>query len=396
MAEHQHQPLTTANNQWGDYYYYYQPDGYTRPLAASMAASPAVTLNTNTSAIAQSSSMSSFAAELAAGTPIVSNAILPWGPDDITGGRQHRPAVAELPSELPSDAQRSDSLSEVPSTRGSLPAGVPRIDYKQYAPPLFELSADSTTLTTQSAQLTDDAEALAACLRAQASVPPKPYVQVTGKRHNKVDFDIRLNLMPLLVPDDDRQRTNYVRCVASGETAHRGGQKEDVLPDVGDGGLEGWCRLFADDKTDHGKTFVFKRAVTNLDALWIDGQLRALLSAVGYKGNVAISFPVTHAQVIVQKPPRNRFVTGIKTMFKARAKYEVAMAIWPFADAPLGAEGRLCAVQSEEAWWREWRDAIRHAVKMKRVNCWITHEDKMEALMEGRSSGSLGVDWEQD
>jgi len=44
---------------------------------------------------------------------------------------------------------------------------------------------------------------------------------------------------------------------------------------------------------------------------------------------------------------------------------------------------RRCAVQEEEVWFADWRDAIRHAVIGKRKG-WVTVEDRLEFLMEPR------------
>jgi hypothetical protein len=52
-------------------------------------------------------------------------------------------------------------------------------------------------------------------------------------------------------------------------------------------------------------------------------------------------------------------------------------------------------VQSEEVWWREWRDPIKFAIATNR-NGWVTNEDKLEALMEGRGKGVSLVDWGPD
>lgn len=66
-----------------------------------------------------------------------------------------------------------------------------------------------------------------------------------------------------------------------------------------------------------------------------------------------MSFPVTHAKVVVQNQPKaNKFMTSMKKLFSGKHKYEVVQSVWPFATAKSGDEGRRCAVQSEEVWWR--------------------------------------------
>ncbi|AEO55382.1 hypothetical protein MYCTH_2299147 [Thermothelomyces thermophilus ATCC 42464] len=279
--------------------------------------------------------------------------------------------------------------------------GLPALDYRLYKPPLFELSSDKTTIKTTAAHLSTSAEALVALIRQQATVPPKPQVHIVGRRGSspnsgRVDFDIKLNLLPLLVPEDPRQRMDYLRCVGPGEVAFRGGSKPSTQPEVdGDGSLDAWAARFVAD-TASVKAFALERVVVNLDMDWLEGQIRKLVVGMRYPGTVAVSFPVTHNRVVVQNPDRvNKFITSVTGLFVGKRKYEVVKAVWPFATMPKGSEGegRRCAVQSEEVWWREWKDPIRYAIATKRHG-WVTNEDKLEALMEGTPSTTpADVDW---
>ncbi|KAF9869228.1 hypothetical protein CkaCkLH20_13299 [Colletotrichum karsti] len=270
--------------------------------------------------------------------------------------------------------------------------GLPRLDYKLYSPPQSSLSADCTALSCKSRNLSTNADALVSFIRTQASIPPKPVIHIKGTRGRKTDFDIKLNLMGLLVPDETNKRMQYLRCVGEGEVAYRGGTKADVIPEVGDRELEEWCRRFVEDPAQV-KTFSLDRVVANMDTMWIEGQLRALLAATQYKGALHVSFPVAHAKVVVQNQPKtNKFMTGMKKLFSGKHKYEVVQSVWPFASAKNGEEARRCAVQNEEVWWREWRDPIRYAISQKRQNgAYVTNEDKLEALMEGKGQDS--IDW---
>jgi hypothetical protein len=175
--------------------------------------------------------------------------------------------------------------------------GLPLLDYRLYQPPLFELSTDRTTIKSTAPYLSSNATALVSLIRAQSTVPPKPQIHIIGKRgHNKIDFAIKLNLMNLLVPDDARQRMDYMRCVAEGEVAMRGGLKPATVPNIGDGGLEEWARTFVED-AGGVKSFMLERVVANLDINWLEGQIRSLIASMAYKGVVTVSFPVTHAKV---------------------------------------------------------------------------------------------------
>ncbi|KAK4236365.1 hypothetical protein C8A03DRAFT_35739 [Achaetomium macrosporum] len=305
------------------------------------------------------------------------------------------------PAQEPLPTPESQSGGPKPPPRHP---GLPALDYRLYKPPLFELSQDKTTIKTSAAHLSARAEALVALIRQQATVPPKPQIHIVGRRGSspnsgRVDFSIKLNLLPLLVPDDPRERMDYLRCVGPGEVALRGGTKPSTQPDVeGDGGgLEAWAARFVADSASV-KAFALERVVVNLDGNWLEGQIRALVASMRYPGTVNVSFPVTHSRVVVQSPDRvNKFITSVAGFFAGKRKYEVVKAVWPFATMPRGAEvgggGRRCAVQSEETWWREWREPIRYAIANKRHG-WVTNEDKLELLMEGLPSGTPpDVDW---
>lgn len=276
--------------------------------------------------------------------------------------------------------------------------GLPCLDYQLYSPPLFELSSDCTTIKSSAAYLSSTTQALAALIRSQSTVPPKPQIHITGKRAHKVDFAVKLNLMPLLVPEDPRQRMDYIRCVGTGEAALRGGTRPGLEPDLGDNaGLDEWARRFVDD-TSPVKSFVLERTVVNLDTEWLEGRIRSLVASTAYKGVVTVSFPVTHARVEVQNPDKvNKLFTGLTALFVGKSTYEVVKAVWPFATCGRG-EGaeaggaRRCVVQSEEQWWKEWAQPIKFAIAGRRHG-WVTNEDKLEAIMEGKGKGVSTVNW---
>ncbi|KAI0555304.1 hypothetical protein F4679DRAFT_523077 [Xylaria curta] len=272
--------------------------------------------------------------------------------------------------------------------------GLPVLDYRQYLPPMFELSADSTTIISKANYLSENVKALSSLLRTLATVPPKPQILIHGSRGRKVDFSLRLNLMSLLVPDNPRDRMDYLRCVTTGEMAYRGSNEPSLKPELraGEDGLETWCARFIKDQSSV-KTFTLERVVANLDHNWIEGQIRSLIAATSYRGVVMVQFPVTHARVTIQNPDKvNKFFTSVTTLFTGKSKYEVVKAVWPFANAKNGEQGRKCIVQSEKTWWEEWRDPIQYAISQKRQG-WVTNEDKLECIMESKGKGAALVDW---
>ncbi|KAH9897268.1 hypothetical protein F4778DRAFT_253798 [Xylariomycetidae sp. FL2044] len=327
-------------------------------------------------------------------------------------------AVAELeatpgtsgPVELPAGEVSSDNLaanqlppysSPVNFTEGAgarppVPKGplrfpgLPVLDYRLYSPPLFDLSDDSKTITSRSAHLSENSRSLGTLLQSLAAVPPKPQIVIQGNRGRKVDFSVKLNLMSLLVPEDPRERVDYLRCVGKGEMALRGGTN----PDYGDedSSLEQWCERYVGDQAPV-KSFALERVVANLDTPWLEGQIRSLVATTTYKGVVKVEFPVTHTKVVVKSPNKaNKLVSSITNLWSSKSKYEVAKAVWPFANARPGEPGRKCMVQSEQTFWEEWRDPIKYAIVTKRQG-WVTNEDKLECVMENVGNGVSLVDW---
>ncbi|KAI1503074.1 hypothetical protein F5X99DRAFT_376686 [Biscogniauxia marginata] len=332
-------------------------------------------------------------------------------------GAVHRPSDASGPSspqpvELPAEDVTRDAQSyrpppySSPSTSSSAPQarttipkgpqyypGLPVLDYRQYSPPMFELSADTTTITSKATYLSENVKALSSLIQSLATVPPKPQVLIQGSRNRRVDFSIKLNLMNLLVPEDQRNRFDYLRCVAKDEIAFRGGNEPSLKPDIGtEDGLEAWCDMFIKDPATI-KSFTLERVVANLDTNWLEGQIRSLVATTDYKGIVNVQFPVTHSKVVVQNPDKvNKFFTSVTALFSGKAKYEVVKAVWPFANAKNGEQDRSCVVQSERTWWEEWRDPIKYAIATKRQG-WVTNEDKLECIMESKGKGVSLIDW---
>ncbi|GAB1318843.1 hypothetical protein MFIFM68171_09053 [Madurella fahalii] len=344
---------------------------------------------------------------------------VPMTEEELRSSPVHNPHVVLLPSNIDITRSPTPPPYSGPSTPAQEPIpspqapkapprypGLPPLDYRLYNPPLFDLSADKTTIRTTVPYLSTNADALVSLIRQQATVPPKPQIHIVGRRGSsptsgRIDFSIKLNLLPLLVPEDPRQRMDYLRCVGPGEVAFRGGSKpstqpEATTPEGDDGGLEAWAARYVADAASV-KSFALERVVANLDVHWLEGQIRALVAGMRYPGAVAVSFPVTHCKVVVQNPDKvNKFFTSVTGFFAGKKKYEVIKAVWPFATMQrTGEGGRKCVVQSEEVWWREWREPIRYAIATKRHG-WVTNEDKLEALMEGPPPAASTVDWGPD
>ncbi|KAL8409217.1 hypothetical protein RB594_007604 [Gaeumannomyces avenae] len=272
--------------------------------------------------------------------------------------------------------------------------GLPRLDYSLYSPATFELQPGAGAIKSTATYLSANEQALVSLVRSQATVPPKPVIEIRGSRGRRVDFHVRCNLMSLLVPEDPAGRLDYLRCVSPDEPALRGGAKPKTAPHPGGGTLEAWARAYVRDQS-HSKCFVLERQVVNLDVSFIEGQIRTMVAAMGYRGLLTVSVPLLHSRVVVQSPDKvNRFLTSVTTLFTGRSTYEVVKAVWPFATHPKGEPGRRCAVQSEETWWKEWRDPLKFAIATRRSG-WVTNEDKLECIMESKGKG-VAVDWGPD
>jgi hypothetical protein len=217
--------------------------------------------------------------------------------------------------------------------------------------------------------------------------------------------------MNLIVPEEGkgggRGRMNYVKLIGKGELGFRGDFKKSSFPEKGS--LEEWCRVYCEDSAGikqcvplpfpsprfssplvvisgltRSNRFALERIVTNWDTSYLEGRLLSLISSTSYRGHVKISFPLTHSRVVVHSPDKvNRFFSNVAKVFTGTKKYEVIKSVWPYADVARGEQGRRCAVQEEEVWFADWKDAIRHAVIGKRKG-WVTVEDRLEFLMEPR------------
>ncbi|KAI0132017.1 hypothetical protein BJ170DRAFT_227727 [Xylariales sp. AK1849] len=311
-----------------------------------------------------------------------------------SAGPSHSSQLTKPPAYSSPSSSSLEPRSRIPKGPQYYP-GLPIIDYRQYSPPMFDLSSDTTTITSRATYLSENVMALSTLIKNLATVPPKPQIHITGNRGRKVDFNIKMNLMSLLIPDDPSERVDYLRLVSRDEMGYRGGQRPALKPEVGDGGLEGWCRRFVEDPANV-KSFLLERVVANLDTNWLEGQLRSLVATTEYKGVVTVVFPVTHSRVIIQNPDKvNRFFTSVSTLFSGKSKYEVVKAVWPFATTRNGELNRRCIVQSEKTWWEEWKDPITYAIATKRHG-WVTNEDKLECIMESKGKGMSIVDWGPD
>jgi hypothetical protein len=127
--------------------------------------------------------------------------------------------------------------------------GLPNLNYALYSPASFKLSADETTITSNKPELSTYPAALNSLIQYQATIPPKAQICVKGSRiSGTVDFDLKLNMMSLLVGhSNQRERWSYLKVVEDSEVVYRGNLKQSAEPRL-PGGIDAWVRRFCEDK----------------------------------------------------------------------------------------------------------------------------------------------------
>ncbi|KAI9893715.1 MAG: hypothetical protein M1814_005931 [Vezdaea aestivalis] len=301
----------------------------------------------------------------------------------------------------PSTPLAQASLAQAPPPNPPVITSLPSIDFSQYFVSESTVSADQTTLITHLPTLSSDKAALLSFIRAQAALPPRPEIRIRGRHkdfngHLKTSFDIRLNMLRYLVPSPP-ESWNYIRIVGAEEAALRGvksaGKRASPTPET----LEEWVSRFVKDRSTP-KTFTLTRAVVNWDTEYLDGQIRGLIAATKYNGQVDVTFPLANSKVVVHSPTNgNQFLSKIMSTFMGVNQYEVATAVWPYATQAPGAQHsqsipRTCAVQSEDLWWRNWKDTIRYAILSQKQG-WLSTDDFIEGAMGGYARIPEGKPW---
>ena len=308
-----------------------------------------------------------------------------------------------IQTDIPSDEPPIYSGPSIPqissnaphsSLQQSLIAGLPDIAWSKYQIPESTISGDSTTITTTYPLYSSDPRVLESFLRDQATLPPKPHVRILGRSDmaETKDFDIWLNLMHYIVRRGGQsQQWNYVQVDnndgAPSTKPKRARSAGNVNQREGDG-LKDLVERYCDDKA-MVKTFTLTRNVVNWNTEYIEGSIRNLLAQMNYHGRVTIQFPAQFTRIVVQNPPKgNRFLHGIGSLFTENKKYEGVTAVWPYATLAPGGENnggeRRCAVQSEEAWWKDWKGVVAAAIKSKRKG-WVSVEDQIAFAMTPRA-----------
>ncbi|KAF2666594.1 hypothetical protein BT63DRAFT_481091 [Microthyrium microscopicum] len=284
--------------------------------------------------------------------------------------------------------------SRPPPPPSSIPGSIP-IDFSLYRIPGATLSKDLDTLTITDPAYSISAPALLKLLRRHAKLPPHPQIRITGKgalsyNPNSTDFDIRISMLRYFVhpPDSGDSAWNFVTLLNDSAPGWRGGREPSTVPIV-KGGLEEWVARYVGEPIKE-KSFTLTKTVTNWNTTYLEGQIRNLIASTGYKGDLSITFPVTHSKLVVESVPARPWYQALAAVFQPNQtrRFEVMTAVWPYAAlAPEEAHGssNQWAVKSEMQFWAEWKDVL-HAAVLDRKRGWLTLEDHIEWAM--------GVGWE--
>jgi len=167
--------------------------------------------------------------------------------------------------------------------------GLPRLDYTLYSPPSFTLSTDLTTLTSYTPPLSTYPTSLLQLIQSLSTIPPKPTIRIMGTTNDQVDFDVRVNIMNLIVPEDEKRRMNYVKLIGKGEIGYRGDFKKSSFPEKAN--LEEWCRVYCEDSAGI-KQFVLLSPSLILSSKRIPGLMKYGIG-LHLKGSSQIGTPPT-------------------------------------------------------------------------------------------------------
>ncbi|KAK2824776.1 hypothetical protein FQN49_007489, partial [Arthroderma sp. PD_2] len=143
--------------------------------------------------------------------------------------------------------------------------------------------------------------------------------------------------------------------------------------------------------------FILTRDVINWNTQILEGRLRTLIASLRYQGRVTITFPSTHSRIVIPGPKTNNsFYTQIISLFKDPKRYDMVRSIWPYANMA-GSETsedprRVCAVESENDWWDEWKMVIATAILAGRQG-WLSLDDLVEFSMNPVKEVKVNGQW---
>lgn len=168
----------------------------------------------------------------------------------------------DTPKDLPPAYSDRPTFSTAPPSHGrdlpSTVADLPQVEFSYYVIPESTISDNQTTTTTTCQVFYLDPKALIRLVNKQSALPPKPIVHIKGHHYDygpeygdkpKIDFDLYLNIMPLLLRDGS-DRWDYISVTQASNGFVDINEKKGFQKDI-NGGLEEWTRRFCDDHAEH-------------------------------------------------------------------------------------------------------------------------------------------------
>lgn len=259
---------------------------------------------------------------------------------------------------------------------------------------------DKTTVTITQMNLYSNASALLGFILDQAALPPKPMLRIHGSHadhvggRNTVDFDLVLNLTHLL--DWSQHQTNVRSArytpISGGEKSMGSGSGSSF---ASESTIATSVKQFCNDRSEN-KSYTFTRRIANMPVEILEGQIRSLLAALKYRGQLVVSFPVERSKITIHK--QQNWLFNVLKLYPER-KYSVLETVWSLAsaggsdpDRQLDASANAAHVAKQ--WWASWAPTIRNAILAKRVG-YVGVDDWIDAKM-GESQESRLVDWGRD
>ncbi|KAM0231758.1 hypothetical protein ACHAPO_008338 [Fusarium lateritium] len=260
----------------------------------------------------------------------------------------------------------------------------------------FKGTSNDKTVYYLDKRLDTDSEFLEQHVNELAKEPPRPYVRVqgvdrkSGESKNGIDFDIHIELTPLLYQEIATRRSwRRIRAVNNFDKVRRGTAKMTRAPgfggrgppEEGTPGVSQWCYRYCSNKAGL-KAFVLERRITGWDFALVGSRLENLVRDTGYRGEINITFPTTNARVEIYNNCRTnrwRLTRWIVLFFyftllwlfswpwvSLRTRwYETVYVEWSMSRPDRQGTLRY-ACMSEDQWCRLWRRPIQQAIKARR------------------------------
>lgn len=266
----------------------------------------------------------------------------------------------------------------------------------------FSHSADSSTAYYLDRRLDTDPAFLEQHIASLAVEPPRPFVRVRGhhyetkksgdKDHRReiVDFDVQIELTPLLYEDNALRRDwHRLEAAKNFDKVRRGTVFPTRAPGFGGSGtpeegtprVDQWCQRYCESSASL-KAFTLERRITGWDFALVGGQLESLVRSTNYQGHLSVNFPTIDSRVqIYNDCPANRWrlTRWIELVFYFTFLWIFS---WPwlalgtkwfetvYVEWPMGVPDERgimrYACLSEEQWYRLWCRPIQQAILRRR------------------------------